>query len=77
MPAIPPRTPLRSIATPSAERVKRLLTAAEEDERAQRFASAETNLRLALAFTPGLPEAMQSLARVTTARETQRRAGAH
>ncbi|MDP1922229.1 MAG: hypothetical protein Q8L14_38680 [Myxococcales bacterium] len=70
------RTPAGGLPASGSDRVKVMLKAASEDELRGNLQSAETNLRLALAFAPSEPLVKQSLERVLTARELQRRKAA-
>lgn len=67
------RTPAGGLPAAGADRVKVMLKAAAEDELRGNLQSAETNLRLALAFAPSDPQVKQSLERILAARELQRR----
>lgn len=67
------RTPAGGLPASGNDRVKVMLKAATEDELRGNLQSAETNLRLALAFAPGDAQVKQALERILTARELQRR----
>lgn len=70
------RTPARGLPAAGSDRVKVMLKAAMDDELRGNLQSAETNLRLALAFAPADAQVKQSLERIITARELQRRKAA-
>lgn len=67
------RTPAGGLPAASHDRVKMMLKTATEDELRGNLQSAETNLRLALAFAPADAQVKQALERVLSARELQRR----
>lgn len=67
------RTPAGGLPLVGTDRVKVMLKAAIEDELRGNLQSAETNLRLALAFAPADAQVKQSLERILAARELQRR----
>lgn len=70
------RTPAGGLPAASSDRVKMMLKKAMEDELRGNLQSAETNVRLALAFAPADPQVKQALDRIVAARELERRKAA-